>query len=57
MTDFDKDPVTSGRQRPSARDIAAVFGLGVAGTLIPVVGWLIGVWLVLRAAETAAHRS
>jgi len=38
------------RQRPPARDITVVFVLGVVGTLIPVVGWLIGVAAVLRAS-------
>lgn len=37
--------------RPPARDVAAVFGLGVAGSLIPIVGWMVGVWLVLRASS------
>ena len=37
------------RPRPPARDIAAVFGLGVVGTLVPIVGWMVGVWLVVRA--------
>lgn len=35
--------------RPPARTLGAVFGLGVVGTLVPVVGWLVGAWLVLRA--------
>jgi hypothetical protein len=38
------------RQRPPARDITVVFVLGIVGTLVPVVGWLIGVALVLRAS-------
>ncbi|HEX6254279.1 MAG TPA: hypothetical protein VFZ70_00570 [Euzebyales bacterium] len=44
---------TTGRTagRPPARDLAAVFGLGIAGTLIPVVGWVIGVWLVVRGSS------
>lgn len=29
----------------------AVFGLGVAGVLIPVVGWFVGVWLVARGTS------
>ena len=37
-------------QRPPVRDIAVVFILGVVGTLIPVIGWLVGVVLVLRAS-------
>lgn len=41
--------------RPPARDIAAVFGLGVAGTLVPVAGWLVGVWLVVRATSWSAR--
>ena len=44
---------TTGRTagRPPARDFAAVFGLGIAGALIPVVGWVIGVWLVVRGSS------
>jgi len=41
--------------RPPARDIVAVFGLGVIGTLIPIVGWLVGVWLVVRATAWSAR--
>lgn len=41
--------------RPPARDIAAVFGLGVVGTLIPIVGWLVGAWLVARATSWSAR--
>jgi len=41
--------------RPPARDIAAVFGLGVIGTLIPIVGWLVGAWLVARATSWSAR--
>jgi hypothetical protein len=37
-------------QRPPVRDIAVVFILGIVGTLIPVIGWLVGVVLVLRAS-------
>lgn len=37
-------------QRPSARDVAVVFALGVVGTLVPVIGWVLGIWLVLRAS-------
>jgi hypothetical protein len=39
---------TTGRNtaRPPVRDLVAVFGLGIAGTLVPVVGWVVGVWLV-----------
>jgi heme A synthase len=37
--------------RPPARDLAAVFALGVAGTLIPIAGWVIGVWFVVRASS------
>jgi hypothetical protein len=33
----------------------AVFGLGVIGSLIPVVGWLVGVWLVVRATAWSAR--
>ncbi|HSK90642.1 MAG TPA: hypothetical protein VK875_04950 [Euzebyales bacterium] len=36
--------------RPPARDIAVVFVLGVVGTLVPIIGWLVGVALVLRAS-------
>lgn len=39
------------RSRPRVRDVAAVFGLGVVGTLIPIVGWIFGVWLVVRASS------
>ena len=41
--------------RPPARDVAAVFGLGVAGTLIPIVGWMVGAWLVVRATAWSAR--
>lgn len=41
--------------RPPARDIAAVFGLGVVGTLIPILGWLFGAWLVARATSWSAR--
>lgn len=37
------------------RDIAAVFGLGVVGTLVPIVGWLVGAWLVARATSWSAR--
>ena len=37
-------------ERPPARDIAVVFVLGVVGTLVPVIGWLVGATLVLRAS-------
>ena len=43
-------PVTMRPQRPPARDIAVVFVLGIVGTLVPVIGWLVGVVLVLRAS-------
>jgi hypothetical protein len=43
------------RGRPPARDVAAVFGLGVAGSLIPIAGWVVGVWLVLRASSWSAR--
>jgi uncharacterized membrane protein len=39
------------RQRPPARDITTVFILGIVGTLVPIVGWLIGAALVLRASS------
>lgn len=42
--------MTMRRQRPPARDVAVVFVLGVVGTLVPVIGWLVGVVLVLRAS-------
>jgi len=41
--------------RPPARDIAAVFGLGVVGTLVPIVGWLVGAWLIARATSWSAR--
>lgn len=37
-------------QRPPTRDIVVVFVFGVVGTLIPIVGWLVGVTLVVRAS-------
>jgi hypothetical protein len=43
------------RQRPPARDITVVFVLGIVGTLVPVIGWLIGVALVLRASAWSAR--
>lgn len=43
-------PLTMRPQRPPARDIAVVFILGIVGTLVPVIGWLVGVVLVLRAS-------
>lgn len=42
---------TRATARPPARDVAAVFGLGVVGALIPIAGWVVGVWLVLRATS------
>jgi hypothetical protein len=42
--------MTMRSQRPPARDIVVVFVLGVVGTLVPVVGWLVGIVLVLRAS-------
>lgn len=52
MVDSQIRPLARARQpRPPARDVAAVFGLGVVGTLIPIVGWLVGVWLVVRASS------
>lgn len=47
--------VKPGAARPPARDVAAVFGLGVVGSLIPVIGWVIGVWLVSRASSWSAR--
>lgn len=31
-----------------------MFGLGVAGTLVPILGWLVGVWLVARGSSWSA---
>jgi 4-amino-4-deoxy-L-arabinose transferase-like glycosyltransferase len=42
--------VTTRPRRPPTRDIAVVFVLGIVGTLVPVIGWLIGVVLVGRAS-------
>lgn len=42
--------MTARPARPPARDIVVIFVLGVAGTLVPVLGWLIGTGLVLRAS-------
>lgn len=36
--------------RPPARGIAVVFVLGIVGTLVPVLGWLVGGGLVLLAS-------
>jgi putative Mn2+ efflux pump MntP len=46
--------VSMRRQRPPARDVTTVFVFGVVGTLVPVVGWLIGITLVLRASSWSA---
>lgn len=52
MVDSQIRPLARARQpRPPVRDVAAVFGLGVVGTLIPVVGWVVGAWLVVRATS------
>jgi hypothetical protein len=37
--------------RPPSRDITAMFVLGIVGTLVPIIGWLVGVVLVLRASS------
>lgn len=42
--------MTAQPARPPARDVAVVFVLGVVGTLVPVLGWLIGAGLVARAS-------
>lgn len=47
---MDRRPRTNASGRPPARDIAVVFALGIVGTLVPIVGWIVGVVLVLRAS-------
>lgn len=47
--------MTTRPQRPPARDIAVVFVLGVVGTLVPVIGWLVGVVLVARASAWSSR--
>ena len=42
------------RHRPPARDITTVFVFGIVGTLIPIVGWLVGAALVTRASSWSA---
>lgn len=42
---------TAGAARPSGRAIGAVVGLAVFGTLIPIVGWVVGVVLAARCSD------